>query len=192
MGEAIDVLAEDATGTLRVRLVQDLDAGMPEDAGSGYVYAIESRQCDVLAGEDAPELDYAIDRFGTDWDRLERYLRMFHDAVSLDWYDRRGGGKFLMVVTSKMAREWTGGGGDWTNLANLSEWEAWDEGDVYGYVVEQLAEWETVSSPLGLTCTEMHTWEYVDSCWGFYGHQYASRAAVEALASTVEDAEGDR
>lgn len=56
------------------------------------------------------------------------------------------------------------------------EYRAWATGEVYGYVIEQRVTWERTDRP-GAT---MQTWEHVDSCYGFYGHEYAVEAGREA------------
>lgn len=50
----------------------------------------------------------------------------------------------------------------------LEEWQRWAQGDVYGVVV---------TGPDG---------ETVDSCWGFYGHEYALEEAARMLDDAIE------
>lgn len=61
-----------------------------------------------------------------------------------------------------------------------AEYEAWADGDVYGYVIEEKVTWTRMDS--GETMT---TWEHVDSCWGFYGYEYAKETAREQWAEHV-------
>jgi hypothetical protein len=64
--------------------------------------------------------------------------------------------------------------------AELNEWRAYVEGDVWGYVVERKVD-------LSMTdCDVIESWEEVDSCWGFYGEEWAEQAAVEALDDEAE------
>lgn len=146
----VDVIETSEDGRTRVVLVQDVHAEQPDGDGMGHVYAVypgESLPVVVLHeehGSEAPAIVEALERWGTDWDTLERYLRMVHGAVSIAWYDRRGGGRFLNVVTRQMAQDW-GNTGDLSQLANLTEWEAWDEGDVWIAQTEQLTTWARMS-----------------------------------------------
>ena len=52
----------------------------------------------------------------------------------------------------------------------LEQWKQYAENDVYGYVIEN------------------ESGEHVDSCWGFYGFEYAKEQAAEALDTAVTDA----
>ncbi|WP_434589957.1 hypothetical protein [Streptomyces sp. A5-4] len=62
--------------------------------------------------------------------------------------------------------------------AEMEEYEAWATGDVWGFVVEERVGWTRDDAP----DESMETWEYVDSCSGFYGGTYARQQAREALA----------
>lgn len=53
-------------------------------------------------------------------------------------------------------------------LGEIEVWRQYLQGDVYGYVVE---------SPEG---------RVLDSCWGFYGYEYAQSEAADALRASVE------
>lgn len=58
--------------------------------------------------------------------------------------------------------------------SELGEWQKWAQGDVYGVVVEDAAG------------------EQVDSCWGFYGYEYAEQEAERMLADSIQtEAERD-
>ena len=53
----------------------------------------------------------------------------------------------------------------------IAELDQWLNGDIWGYVIEDAAG------------------EHVDSCWGFYGIDYAKEEAARALADALEGAE---
>ena len=73
--------------------------------------------------------------------------------------------------------------------AEMAEYEAWAEGDVYAYCVYEIPEdslarledepEETVFKEDG---------EVVDSCCGFYGYAYAKESAIESLESAANEA----
>lgn len=52
----------------------------------------------------------------------------------------------------------------------VAELDQWLRGDVWGYVIED------------------EDGEHVDSCWGFYGIEYAKQEAADALAAALETA----
>lgn len=177
-------------GKLRVILVADTDSGVPDHDGQGYVFGVEYRQGYVVDLMHEPTGDpwssdverglfYALNRWGCDWDRIERYFRAFHDAVAFARYDRRGGGTLLEIVTRAMTVEWgIPEGRDLSHLADLRDWIALDEGDVYGHVVQRATTW--TNDMTGETRVE---WEDTDdSCFGYFGREWAEDAAHEALA----------
>lgn len=54
--------------------------------------------------------------------------------------------------------------------AEAKTWAQWVNNEVYGYIVETLEG------------------EHVDSCWGFYGYEYAKKEALEAFERAVKGA----
>lgn len=69
--------------------------------------------------------------------------------------------------------------------ADLTEYKAWIEGDVWGYAVEKQVTWAAQDEPQLRTMT---TWEPVEDeeSWGYYGHEYAEEAALEAFSRATE------
>jgi hypothetical protein len=57
------------------------------------------------------------------------------------------------------------------------EVRAWQDGDVWGYVIEERIGWVRADG----SAETMETWETVDSCFGFYGREWAERSAREAF-----------
>lgn len=68
---------------------------------------------------------------------------------------------------------------DWDS-PTPEELQMWRDGDVWGYRVERETHWFNAS------LDTMTTWEEVDSCWGFYGYDYARQSALEAFEVTLE------
>lgn len=141
----------------------------------------------------------AFQHFGceedADREKFERYLRIFHGMRSIvwlrnnpcagfdyvtfdtqDWRDRMG------LTDEYLAQH---PGVDGSRFANLDEFQAWLEGDVYGYRIERKQRWLPVNDENEvvsfLSTTEMTTWEEEDACFGFYGHDVAMEAAGEAF-----------
>lgn len=106
---------------------------------------------------------------------FERWARVFHGAVTLYDTPYRGPNS-VWYLTADDQREVP------DPMACIrgerDEYRAWAEGDVYGYVIEREVTWRRTDVP----SVEMTTWELGDSCYGFYGYEYAVEAAREAWA----------
>lgn len=177
-------------GRFRVVLEQDTDSGVPEGGSAGHVYRCERGTVDLLgtdydtdreAGSIRHAMVDALSRFGRDWDLVTRYLRMWHDVVALD-YLSRDYGEIVGIVTRDLAESW--GCDVDTVTPELTEWEAWADGDVYGYVIEERVALSGHTSTGRGYRLERECWETVDyddsALWGLYGREYAEEAAREA------------
>jgi len=73
----------------------------------------------------------------------------------------------------------------------MSEYKAWCEGDVWGHIVEEKVRWQRVDESGTPTVivepNQMETWEEVESCYGFYGYDYALAEAKEILTAYEKD-----
>lgn len=70
--------------------------------------------------------------------------------------------------------------------AERNEYNAWANGEVYGYVIEERVTWHAASGDR----EDRQTWEPLDSCYGFIGRECAEEEAREAFAAfTWEPAE---
>lgn len=188
-------------GNLRVRLVLDDNADEPYFEGRSPILRLYPwRSWGGWRGEyidsvgaytpaAADDILTAAEKWAGDPDLFERYLRMFHGTTAIEWYDSRPGSGDFVYVTFDTA--------DWrahhdlsdhiASLIDLSEWRAYCEGDVYGYVIEQRATWQRTNGA-GEVVDTRETWEPVDSCWGFYGHLYAEtagRSVFDDMASKL-------
>lgn len=150
-------------------LLRDTDAEPPEGDGIGYVFRISydhPRYDDVAISGDygdtgAPALLEAIraawDRF-RDWQLLERYLRMWHDAVSVDTLSR-GDYTAVAVVPREHSSAWGMSPDTLESLAAdaLEQYRAWADGEVYGVRVVNTATgandalWRVYDASPGLT-----------------------------------------
>lgn len=184
---AADILETTEDGRFRVILEHDQDADPSDRQGSGYVFYVDySRRVDVVtvgdeydkAGAETvrDQLARALERFPSDLDTVGRYFRTI--GCVLDYFDTRDG-RYVGIVTPGLETAWGCESG--TATPDLSEWRQRDDGDVWGYVIEERAEWtsNTIGGP-----REMSTWETVDyadgALWGMYGRGYAEATAREA------------
>ena len=151
---------------------------MPDFDGDGHIITIdyfrgrtevENVDCQRTGeAEDlASALSWAYERWGFDWEKIERYLRSFYDVTSFDFDHWDRDRHIVAVATRGLAAE---GWGNPDGEVNLGIYKAYRDGEVYGYTVE---------SEDGL--------ELVDSCWGYYGLQ-----EVSYLEKVVNDLIDDR
>lgn len=73
--------------------------------------------------------------------------------------------------------------------SGLAEYNAWAQGDCYGYVVEEQQMWAKVDADgsMGDDLETRTTWEPVDSCGGFIGYDHAEGEARDALKSHTKE-----
>lgn len=124
-----------------------------------------------------------IDQYGVSdgVDIFERYIRAFHggqvNVLSLG--DSRHYGH-VAYTTAAMASHW---GTD--NLsADVEEYQAWLDGDVFGIVIERkVVDFHEVRGLNGdlIRSEEIETWDEIESVWGYYGERYATESAREQL-----------
>lgn len=87
----------------------------------------------------------------------------------------------------------------------VEEYDQYLTGDVYGYIIETIPECDDedccldsgepndsrVPHRYGCSCACHEEGEHVESCWGFYGHEYAEQEAKDALKAAQEQASAD-
>lgn len=144
------------------------------------------------AGEDFTGLLNALEeRF--EEAEIERFIRIFLGAYSVEW-ESSDNCRYLAFDTAAW-REKVGITDEWLDRTDndrsklaegsLSEIIAWANGEVYGYVLERrMNRHSTYTDPAtGETVKEDESehWEILDSCWGFFGYEYATEAAIEAF-----------
>lgn len=147
----------------------------------------------------------AFQHFGceedADREKFERYLRIFHGMRSIVWLRNNPVAAYDYVTFD--TQDWRDKAGltdeylaqhpdvEGDGFANLDEFQAWLEGDVYGYRIERKQRWLPVNDENEivsfLSTTEMTTWEEEDACFGFYGHDVALDAAGEAFNSFLKE-----
>lgn len=183
-----DILKED--GRFRVKLVLDECPDEPYDEGQSplmrmdYGYYGWRAEHIMTAGRPTDADGYvetAAARCGTNFDRLTRYLIIWHGATQVIWW--HSGSYWYITYDTAAWREHTGAP---EHSANMDEYRAWCEGDVWGYIVQKRVTWSTEDPDY----PDEERWEDTGgSCWGFYGRDYAEECALGALTSAVEAAQ---
>ncbi|MFE7124058.1 hypothetical protein [Streptomyces sp. NPDC057617] len=177
-----DIIDTTEDGRFRVRLVQDEDAINPREDFDhlAHVITIDTHLgwCAPVDTDGGPLAD-AWDRVSWNrWkgvDTFTRWARIFHNAIVIESRPERGAVSLWYLM-----------GEDAEDLgilpeayldAERAEYQAWADGEVYGYIVEEAVDWVRADD-----ATETRTkWEEVDSCYGHYGFEWAASAARDAL-----------
>lgn len=189
---------------LRARIVPDTDAQMPYGDALAPVFRLGARTwqaSDVVSDYEPTDLmpgdvADAMERFDSDHDKVERYLRMFHGVTAVEWITPPTSAETYIVFDTPDWRKHVGWG-DARNYfkpevreavkATRDEWRAWTEGEVYGVIVERRDRGVTFWHSGGFDQTER--WEESDAtCWGFYGIDSAkeyAKSELDALTMTA-------
>jgi hypothetical protein len=189
-----EILETAPDGRFRVKLVLDDYPDEPYDDGQSPLMRIDRDGRDtahvMATGRPLDADSYveeAVARWGgpysRDWPLVEKYLRAYHGVTKIEtWHS----GSYWYVTYDPAAwREYVGAP---EGSVDMSEYRAYCEGDVWGWVVEKRVTWHADDDR-----DDMDTWEPVDSCWGYYGRygangEYLEQCARDALESAVEDA----
>jgi hypothetical protein len=195
--EYLDTVKEN--DNYRVRLEYDDSGEKPYDEGAVPILSREfgrySRRWEAVndqADEYVSLLNALEERF--EEDDIERFLKIFLGAYSV-MFDSSENNRYIAFDTAAW-REKVGITDEWANRpdfdrsklaeGSLSEIISWANGDVYGFIVERADRFETRYYPNGSETPDIETgvtWRVVDSCWGFFGREYAEEAATEAFDS---------
>ena len=183
-----ETLATSKDGRYRVQLIADEYADEPCDDGQSPLLRLECRygwRADhVMATgrplDDDARIEEAAERWGTpysdDWPLFEKYLRTYYGVTKIEtWYS----GSYWYVTYDPAT--WRNHIGALAGSISLDEYRAWCEGDCWGYAVERNVTWHRDDDP----DETMQTWETEDSCWGFYGREYAEQCALGAFKDTT-------
>jgi hypothetical protein len=204
MSDTVDTLYnKDRTRRVRIEYDQDSSGLDPREEDGGLVEIVtpDLRRHSIRT-EDAlfqSEHDALYDRgLGG---AFARYLRIFHDveAVPVYMYDHSGialsTGSF--IGRAQHAR-WDSGMVGWAYVRpDAEKWEGMDEekvisswvetfgqwinGEVYGWVSENLVTGSKVYDDEGHEDEAFAEWDEDESCWGYIGFDYACQAAREEL-----------
>ncbi|MEV7282564.1 hypothetical protein [Streptomyces sp. NPDC093111] len=177
-----ETISTSTDGRLRVRLVHDEYATNPREDFDHLAHVIT---IDTHLGHYAP-VDQDGGPLAEAWERVSwnrwqgidiftRWARIFHGAIVIEsrpargpvslWYLMRDDAEDLgMLPEAYLDTE-------------RAEYEAWAEGDVYGYIVEEAVDWVRTDDQ----GAAMTTWEEIDASWGHYGFTWAAAEAERAL-----------
>ena len=116
-----------------------------------------------------------------------RFVRMLGGEA--EYYSPQSGIAAVWYLTAEdIAREAVASDPDWAHNyieSEAREYEAWADGDVYGYVIEQRADWQRTLHDG--TDETREGWESIESCWGFFGRDYAEEQAHDAFKAHLTD-----
>ncbi|MFE7479994.1 hypothetical protein [Streptomyces sp. NPDC057552] len=176
------IIATSPDGQLRVRLVHDACAPNPRQDFDHLAHVIT---IDTHLGQYAPvdqdggPLEWAWDRLKWNlWggvDTFTRYVSIMHGGIVLESSPERGP-RSLWYLLREDAED-LGMLAEAYLDAERAEYEAWADGEVYGYIVEQIVDWVRADGQ----DDAMTTWEEIDSCWGHYGYEWATAEAKRAF-----------
>lgn len=176
----------ETAGNYRVRLEIQQDSGSfnPREDYDHVTYAVtvpHSRYMDVVgAGPLADGWDRIKDRYAEAQAVaiFERWARTFHGATTL-FHSPHVGPNSVWYILPEQIKE-IGGTPEEALKAEIQEYQAWAEGEVYGYIIEKSVTWVRKDDPNG---DELTTWEEEESCWGLIGRKWAEEATQDAFAA---------
>lgn len=190
----VDIIWVSEDGNERIVLAYDEGPSIPYDDGSTPILAIypwgevsQITECTsyVVDSDIIATLRRCNELHGGQ-DLFERYLRIFHGATSVEWHVN---GDFYVTFDTADWRERVGLTDGYIKahfdrpVANMDEWVAYCDGEVYWARLEEKARWHREGSA---DVTE--TWETVDSIGGFYGYEGAVEGAKEYLQPATSSA----
>lgn len=114
-------------------------------------------------------------------DTFERYVAIFHGGQITECYGSDG--PYVAVVTQTLWQEWGNTNPMPTDVVEMTEWRAWLDGEVYGYILLQGHRLCVCD-----TCRDLEDLDELGSCWGFYGEgEYAHEAGAEEVQCYIRD-----
>ncbi|MFI0985045.1 hypothetical protein [Streptomyces exfoliatus] len=182
------IIATTEDDRFRVRLVRDEAPANPREHGSGRVHVLT---IDTHLGRYLP-VDADGGPLAAAWDRLKwdrwkgvetfiRYVSIMHGGIVLESAPQSGPRSLWYMTGDEILALDAGLLTEGYVEAEMEEYEAWAEGDVWGYVIEEYADWTRDGRP----DESMTTWGEVDSGFDLYGGPWARACAREALAHHV-------
>jgi len=188
-----DVLETSEDGRFRVRLILD-DSGdlNPRKEFDHLSHVITAYADDYI------NIDKDNGPLGTEWDEylslaadwseavtlFKRYCSIYHRAVTLFETPNEGAAAVWYLMAEDFHE--VDSPADYLK-AEAQEYRSWAEGDMWGYVVEELQTWRRVD-PATDDPEERQEWGATDdSCWGLIGRECAEEAARDALSVATEE-----
>lgn len=147
-------------------------------------YGDESWRRDGISDTAEDALSKFISEFGLHegMDVFDRYLRIFHGGSAVTYDPGYHSDYYYVTYDTRAMREFWGQTGDMleTSAPEMSEWEAYIEGEVYGIRVEVATGFDVDGEPTD--------WSEVEdtAVWGYYGEDVAKSVAIEELGWAIE------
>jgi hypothetical protein len=188
-----DILKISDDGQWRVRLIADESPEEPYDDGQPPLLRLETlsggaiRATHIMATGRPTDDDHRIENAAMCWGSpsgdnfrmFEKYLRAYYGTTQIEtWYS---GSYWYVTYDTTAWRAYAGLDPGATVHIDMNDYKAWCEGDCWGYAVERNVTWHRDDDP----GTTMQTWEEEDSCWGYYGSDYARESALEAYENAL-------
>ncbi len=190
-----EILKTSDDGRYRVRLIADEDAPEPYDDGQSPLLRLDYHDYNGWRAEhviatgrpldDDARIQEAAERwgYGRNSALFEKYLRAYYGTREIvSWHS--GSYQYVTYDTAKwrtyigVTEEVMAAHPD-RHYVNMNEYRSWCEGDCWGYVVEKRVTWHTDDPDYA----DEARWEGTDdSCWEYYGRDYAEEEARQALA----------
>lgn len=196
----MDIVKENEN--FRAYIVHDESADKPYDEGATPILSREFGRYGGFSAVNDQASGYvdmvneAWNRLNRDDDVLARFLRIFYGSKSVLW-DSSSNYAYLAFDTAAW-RETVGLTDEYMSTVgadvldpetlaegSLNEVMAWANGEVYGYIVERrMIAYTTLTDPVTgdqASTRTGSTWEEIDSCYGFYGYDYAAAEAKDVF-----------
>lgn len=133
-----------------------------------------------------PDAEFALSKFMAEHGRHEgfevfdRWLRIFHGGSAVSWSGYGYSDYIYVAYDTRAMREFWGQTGERleTSAPELEEWRNYVEGEVYGFTIDHACSFDEDGDP--------DDWSELDSCWGFYGEEYARSEALMCLNHAIE------
>lgn len=175
--ETIDTSAD---GHYRVRLEVDSHPVNPRRKFTRFAHVITpngQRYSDVDL--DGGPLAHGWEHFSDRDDAVAlftRWARIFHGATVVEHRPTEGVWSLWYLTSEEIPEIFCAP--EEAIKAEIQEYQAWTEGEVYGYIIDRNVKWQRLDKP-----NETRTdWKEVFSCWGFYGLEDARFSARDAFA----------
>lgn len=166
----------------RVSIQQDDDPENPRNNSYGPVHVLTVPDRDYVdvdkdPGPWGPQWRHLLDRY--DWSKAIEIIERYAALIGGFTYDHAPvrGARSVWYLTREDAAEYEYWDPRTALEAYACEYQAWCDGDVYGYMIEKRQTWQRVDDPTVISTR----WEIIDACWGFYGREYIESEAREAL-----------
>ncbi|MEU9126606.1 hypothetical protein AB0D08_00585 [Kitasatospora sp. NPDC048540] len=182
-------LATLSRGDYRVRIIQDSDQRNPRSEFTNLAHAltIDTHLGNYIEVDpDGGPLEAAWKRVAWNYkagvDTFERYARIYHGATVIEHRPARGAVS-LWYLTAADIEEHGIENPEALIRTEISQYQAWADGEVYSLLAEKLALLQEIGKPEAPIRRE---WNSFHAESGLYGIEYATEAANDLLDRAPE------